>query len=401
MRLIISCLLGLEASIKNELVNLNYPEARISAGDGQVILNLNESSYDEILEDIAKLNLYLRTGERVLLELGSKRILEYDDLFNYIKSFPWEDYVPEGFFVEVKFYSLKSKIFGEKASRAISKKAIVSRLLSARYITKDYIDEDKDFGRFRVHLAFRNDILSLSIDTSGVSLYKRGYRMLSGAAPIRETLAAAILYYSKYSPFSDELLYDPFCGSGTFAIEAAMLAANMPPGINRKFAFEQLPFFKKEIYSNLLRIAKNSIDIEKPADIFIYASDIDSDVLDIARHNASLAGVSDFINFYQADFLKERSMTYLRNSGYKNFLVLTNPPYGERLSERSEVRQIHRCLAARFTEGTFMKKGVRLSVITSDNNFEADFSYKADKRRKLYNGMKETCLYHYFRQSYK
>lgn len=398
MKLILPCLLGLERAIADELALLSYPKDRIILKDGQVSLLSEARDLTSLSRDAARLNLRLRSAERVMLELAEAPVTDYDSLFDLMFSLPWEKHWMPGYFIEIKFFSLKSELFGSKAAQSLGKKAIVKRLLRAHALPPDaYLEESKKRGRMRVRLAMRENRLSVRLDLSGDALYKRGYRTEAGDAPLRETLAAALLHYSRYEPFSSECLYDPFCGSGTIVIEAAMRAAGLAPGLLRDFAAEQLPWCDKKRFEEERTLCRAEADDEAPEDAFLFASDIDEAALRMAQANAERAGVASFIRFYRADVRNEASFSPVLRSSSPRCLIVTNPPYGERLSERAEVKCLHEALRKKLIKGSFIREPYRLSLITSDPELEADFGLRADKRRKLYNGMLETTMYHYFR----
>ncbi|MDO5732715.1 MAG: class I SAM-dependent RNA methyltransferase [Eubacteriales bacterium] len=293
---------------------------------------------------------------------------------------------------------MKSQIYGETAASQIAKKAIAQRLLKAYGdVGQRYLPEDKALGRFKVQLAFRDDRLQLRLDCTGAALHKRGYRQLAGPAPLRETLAASFLSLMRFKPFSDELLWDPCCGSGTIAIEAAMIAANMAPGLRRRFACEVFPFFSTKAIVEARNRAKQELDLEAPEQPFIFASDIDPELLDLASENAKKFGLENFIRFFRSDFCRPYDSVPRILDQAERCLIISNPPYGLRISDQRSVRELHYAFRKRCFNSDGLKPSYRLGLITSSKDLEEDLAQPADKRRKLYNGMIEACFYQWFK----
>lgn len=363
------CHFGMEAILKREILNLGYEIVRVE--DGRVSFKGDASA-------IARANVFLRTAERVLLTVGRFKAYSFDELFEKTKALPWEEYLPSnGKFWVKKASTTKSKLFSSSDIQSIVKKAIVERLKQTYRL--DWFKEDGSEYPLRVFI-FKDEV-TIALDTSGDSLHKRGYRKMTSKAPVSETLAAAIILHSPWN--KDRILVDPFCGSGTFPIEAAMIGANIAPGMNREFTAEN--------WKNILPM-KNWYDaiteandlIRNDVDMDIQGYDIDGDVIRNARQNAIDAGVDHLIH------LQQRPVSAL-NHPKKYGFVITNPPYGERLEERE-------ALPALYTEiGEAFKRLDSWScfVLTSYDQTEKYIGRKAEKNRKIYNGMIKTYLYEF------
>ncbi|MBQ8803015.1 MAG: class I SAM-dependent RNA methyltransferase [Tyzzerella sp.] len=367
--LIAPCHFGLEAVLKREIQDLGYEISSVE--DGRV-------SFWGDAEAICRANIFLRTAERVLLKAGSFKAVTFDELFENTKKIPWERYIPkDGKFWVAKAASVKSKLFSPSDIQSIMKKAMVNRMKEHYHI--DWFEENGASYPIRVFLM--KDIVTVGIDTSGVSLHKRGYRQLSSKAPITETLAAALIMLTPWK--KDRILVDPFCGCGTFPIEAAMIAANIAPGMNRSFLAEEwtnlIP--KKEWY-DAINEANDMIDDDIDVDIQGY--DIDGDVIKAARENAKEAGVDHLIHF------QERAVKDLRHPKKYGFII-TNPPYGERLEEKKDLPPLYR----EFGDSFKNLDDWSAYVITSYEDTEKYFGRKADKNRKIYNGMLKTYFYQF------
>ncbi|PKM50151.1 MAG: RNA methyltransferase [Firmicutes bacterium HGW-Firmicutes-7] len=368
-KLTIPCLFGIEAVVKREIQNLGYNIANVD--DGRI-------SFIGDAGAICKSNLWLRSGERVLLDVGQFEAKTFDELFEGIKQLPWEDYIPEsGKFWVTKASSIKSELFSPSDIQSIVKKAIVERL---KRVYK--IDWFKEEGvEFPMRVFIKKNIVSIGIDTSGASLHKRGYRQFSGIAPIRESLAAGIIQLSPWN--KSRVFADPFCGSGTFPIEAAMIGANIAPGLNRGFVAEEWTnLIPSKFWTDAVEEAKSLRD--DSVELNIQAFDIDYKILKIARENAKIAGVEQHIHF------QEREMQKL-TSNKKCGVIVTNPPYGERLEDREKVTQLYKEMGEQFRSLDTWS----YSIITSFEDFERYFGKNADKKRKLYSGMLKTNLYQY------
>ncbi len=369
MELIAPCHFGLEAVLKREIIDLGYDIAEVE--DGRVTFYGDE-------EALCRANIFLRTAERVLLKVGSFRAVTFEELFDKTKELPWEDYIPkDGKFWVAKAASVKSKLFSPSDIQSIMKKAMVKRMQERYHV--EWFPEDGAAYPIRVFLI--KDIVTVGIDSSGISLHKRGYREMSGAAPITETLAAALIMLTPWR--ADRILVDPFCGSGTFLIEAAMMAANIAPGMNRSFTAEDWAgVIPKKFWYDAIDEANDLVNTEIKTDIQGY--DADGSVLKIARKNAEEAGVGQLIHF------QERTVAELSHPKKYGFII-TNPPYGERLEDKRNLPQLYRTLGERFCR----LDAWSAYVITSYEDTEKCFGRKADKNRKIYNGMLKTYYYQF------
>lgn len=367
--LIVPCHFGLEAPLKREITELGYEITSVE--DGRVTFFGDE-------EAVCRANIFLRTAERVLIKVGSFHAETFEELFQGTKSLPWEEYIPsDGRFWVTKAASVKSKLFSPSDIQSIMKKAMVDRLKSVYHI--NWFEENGDSFPIRVFLY--KDQVTVGLDTTGESLHKRGYRKLTAKAPIAENLAAALLMLTLWH--KDRILVDPFCGSGTFPIEAAMMAANMAPGASRSFASENWTHIigKKNWYDTLDE-ANELVDLKVDTDIQGY--DIDETMVAIARENAKLAGVEKLIHF------QKRDVAQLSHPKKYGFLV-TNPPYGERLQDKEAMPALYRMIGERFAA----LDSWSMYLITSYEGAEHDIGRKADKNRKIYNGMMKTYFYQF------
>ena len=369
MEWIAPCHFGLESVLKREIQDLGYEISQVE--DGRVTF------YGEA-DAACRANIFLRTAERVLLKVGSFKAVTFDELFEKTKALPWEAYIPkDGKFWVAKASSVKSKLFSPSVIQSIMINEMVERLKSKYRI--QWFQEDGASYPLRVFLM--KDIVTIGIDTSGDSLHKRGYRPAAGKAPISETLAAALIMLTPWR--KDRILVDPFCGSGTFPIEAAMMAAKIAPGMNRSFTAETWTnLIGKKYWYEAIDEANDLIEDEIETDIQGY--DIDGSVVRMARENAENAGVAHLIHF------QERAVKDLRHPKKYGFII-TNPPYGERLEDRETLPQIYREFGESF-------KGLdnwSAYMITSFEDAERYFGRKADKNRKIYNGMLKTYFYQF------
>lgn len=433
-------LLGVESACKQELLDLNFTKEQIKVNDGMVTLTV---ACEELPRTVALLNLSLRTAERVLINLTSFACADFTTLFTSLEQFAFERYLDAGFFIDVVGYSRDSKLTSVPALQRLIKKAIIKRLatFSARraelYVSGVW-QEDAKLGNNRLQFSLVKDFFSLDLDTSGLPLYKRGYRPLNHPAPIRETLAASILYYAHFLAnclnFS-ECLFDPVCGSGTFVIEAALLLSNTAPGLKRQFAAENMQLVGKAIFAELRQTLKAKSLLGNEAEKAklrgcLFASDIDPQAIKQARKNAASAEVLDLITFKVADltaYAKNATLPFTELMTAERVLILANPPYGERLGTEKEVKSLHAAFSKlcftnkddeRFqAKNTSSERGryaatkrrvsmplklrlkpkYRFSLISSWPGLEKELSCMADKRRKLYNGMLACTLYQYFR----
>lgn len=369
IELIAPCHFGLESVLKREIIDIGYEIAGVE--DGRVTF------YGDA-EAVCRANIFLRTAERILWKVGSFKAESFEELFEKTKALPWENYIPkDGKFWVAKAASVKSKLFSPSDIQSIMKKAMVKRL--AEHYHMEWFQEEG--APYPVRVFLMKDMVTIGLDTSGMSLHKRGYRETAGAAPITETLAAALIMLTPWN--KDRILVDPFCGSGTFPIEAAMMAANIAPGMNRSFTAEQwtnlIP--KKEWYDTVNEAGDL---IERDVDVDIQGYDIDGAVIKIARQNAQEAQVDHMIHF------QEREVGRLRHPKKYGFLI-TNPPYGERLEEKKDLPQIYSDLGKSFKE----LDSWSAYMITSYEEAERYFGKKADKNRKIYNGMIKTYFYQF------
>ena len=357
--------------MKKEIIDLGYEVSQVE--DGRV-------TFIGDAEAICRANIFLRTTERVLLKVGSFKAETFEELFQGTKAIPWEEYLPkDGKFWVAKASSIKSKLFSPSDIQSIMKKAMVERMKNAYGIT--WFPEDG--AKYPLRVFIHKDIVTVAIDTTGESLHKRGYRTLTSKAPITETLAAALIMLTPWK--SDRILVDPFCGSGTFPIEAAMMAANMAPGMNREFLAEDWKnIIPRKHWYEAMDEANDLVDTSVQVDIQGY--DIDADIIRAARANAKAAGVDHMIHFQQ------RSVADLSHPKKYGFLI-SNPPYGERLLDISEAQKLYKIMGDKFER----KHGWAYYIISPSEEFEKEFGRKADKRRKLYNGMIKCGYYQFFK----
>ena len=366
--LIATSAFGLEAVVRRELEGLDMKVT--GREDGRITFVTDERG-------LVKANLWLRTADRVLLKMGEFDAISFEDLFQGMKGLPWEQLIPLDGNFTVNGSSVKSKLSSMPACQSVAEKALVSRLDEVYGATR----YAKTGARFDVHVNLLKDRVVVSVDTSGAGLHKRGYRQKQTEAPIKETLAAAMVQLSFWKP--GRLLADPFCGSGTIPIEAALIGANIAPGLGRAFAAQEWDFIPKSIWKEEKSLAYKAIDYSK--DIRILASDISRAALDAAKENAGNAGVLDFITFAEAPVSSLRARE-------KGGVIVCNPPYGERLGGQKEIDAIYRDLRS-FMD---MEPTWSLFLITSDDEFETHcMGRAADRRRKLYNGRIKTTYYQY------
>ena len=355
--------------LKREITDLGYEITKVE--DGKVTFLADA-------EGIAYANMFLRTTERILLKVAEIKAETFEELFENTKALPWERFIPEdGKFWVAKANSVKSKLFSPSDIQSIMKKAIVERLKGVYGIS--WFPEDG--ASFPIRVAFMKDIAVIGIDTSGVSLHKRGYRQMTVKAPITETLAAALIMLTPWK--GDRILVDPFCGSGTFPIEAAMMAANIAPGMNRSFLAEDWKHLvPRKCWYDALEEAQDLVNRDIKTDIQGY--DIDDEALKAARSNAKMAGVEHLIHF------QRRPVKELRHPKPYGFII-TNPPYGERLEEKAALPGLYREIGESFAG---LDKW-SMYLITSYDKAENDIGRKADKNRKIYNGMLKTYFYQF------
>lgn len=367
--LIAPCHFGLEAVLKREIIDLGYDVTKVEdgritfAGDG---------------EAVCRANIFLRTAERILIKVGSFHAESYEELFQGIKGLPWEEYIPaQGKFWVTKAASVKSKLFSPSDIQSVVKKAMVERMKEVYHI--EWFQESGASFPLRVFLM--KDEVTAAIDTTGESLHKRGYRRLTAKAPITENLAAALIMLTPWK--GDRILVDPFCGSGTFPIEAAMMAAHMAPGMNRSFTAQNWPHLipLKEWYG-VLDEAREEIVEDAYTDIQGY--DVDDAMVSIARENARLAGVEHLIHFQRRDV---RDLSHGKKYGF----IISNPPYGERIEEKNKLPELYGAIGERFRA----LDSWSMYLITAFEQAEKAMGLKAAKNRKIYNGMMKTYFYQF------
>ena len=367
--LIAPCHFGLEAVLKKEILDLGYEISQVE--DGKVTF-LGDA------EAICRANIFLRTTERILLKVGSFKAVTFEELFQGTKALPWEKYIPQdGRFWVKKANSIKSKLFSPSDIQSIMKKAMVERMKQG-YGVSVIPETGADYP---VRVSLYKDIVTVALDTTGESLHKRGYRKLTSKAPIEETLAAALIMLTPWN--KDRILVDPFCGSGTFPIEAAMMAANMAPGMNRSFLSEDWKqIIPRKCWYEAMDEAQELVDDTVSVDIQGY--DLDPEVIKAARANAELAGVAHMIHFQQ------RPVAELSHPKKYGFLI-TNPPYGERIEDKKNLPALYTQIGERFKA----LDSWSAFIITSYEDVEKYMGRKADKNRKIYNGMMKTYFYQF------
>ena len=368
LQFVIPTLFGLEGLCADEVRRLGLSEVR--AENGRVLCTGTAA-------DLPRLNLGLRTGERVLLLLGSFSARTFDELFEGVRALPWERFIPREGQFPVKGHSLNSQLHSVPACQAIVKKAIAARL-GEKYGLAALPETG---ALFQVQFSLMKDTADLMLDTSGAGLHKRGYRAQGVAAPLRETLAAAMVLLSRYR--GKDPLCDPFCGSGTIPIEAALIAKNRAPGLNRTFSAQKWPWLEGRLWMDA---ADEAQDREFHGDYEIWGGDIDPAAVELARHNAALAEVDDIVRFQVDD-----ARTF--HWGGLQGRVVTNPPYGERLLEKREAEELYRAFGTAWRK---LPDGWKLYLLSSHPDFERAFGRPAVKRRKLYNGMLKCDLFMYF-----
>lgn len=369
LELIAPCHFGLESVLKREIQDLGYEISSVE--DGRV-------SFWGDAQAICDANVFLRTAERILLKVGSFKAETFDELFEKTKALPWENYIPKnGKFWVAKAASVKSKLFSPSDIQSIMKKAMVERL-KMKYKIQWFAE---DGASYPIRVFLMKDIVTIGIDTTGTSLHKRGYRQMTVKAPITETLAASLIMLTPWK--KDRILVDPFCGSGTFPIEAAMIAANIAPGMNRSFTAEEWEnIIPKRAWYDAVDEANDLVDTNIDVDIQGY--DLNPEAVKAARQNAKDAGVDHLIHF------QERAVKDLRHPKKYGFII-TNPPYGERLEEKRDLPALYR----EFGESFKRLDTWSAYMITSYEEAEKYFGRKADKNRKIYNGMLKTYFYQF------
>ncbi len=367
--LLVPCHFGLEAVLKREIYDLGYEITKVE--DGRVTFEGDE-------EAICRANIFLRTAERVMIQVGRFKATTFEELFQGIKNLPWEEYIPEdGKFWVKKASSINSKLFSPSDIQSIAKKAMVERMKQKYH--KEWFKEDG--ATYPVRIFLLKDEVTVALDTSGDSLHKRGYRTMTSKAPLTETLAASLIMLTPWR--KDRILVDPFCGSGTFPIEAAMIAANIAPGMNRDFTAEEWTnLIDRKLWYECVKEAEDMIDTAVKVDIQGY--DIDGDVIKAARENAKRAGVEHMIHFQQ------RAVADLSHPKKYGFII-TNPPYGERLEDKADLPELYTQIGQAYQR----LDSWSMFLITSYTETEKYIGRKADKNRKIYNGMLKTYFYQF------
>lgn len=367
--LLVPCHFGLEAVLKREIYDLGYEITKVE--DGRVTFEGDE-------EAICRANIFLRTAERVMIQVGRFKATTFEELFQGIKNLPWEEYIPEdGKFWVKKASSINSKLFSPSDIQSIAKKAMVERMKQKYH--KEWFKEDG--AAYPVRIFLLKDEVTVALDTSGDSLHKRGYRTMTSKAPLTETLAASLIMLTPWR--KDRILVDPFCGSGTFPIEAAMIAANVAPGMNRDFTAEEWTnMIDRKLWYECVKEAEDMIDTTVKVDIQGY--DIDGDVIKAARENAKRAGVEHMIHFQQ------RAVADLSHPKKYGFII-TNPPYGERLEDKADLPELYTQIGQAYQR----LDSWSMFLITSYTDTEKYIGRKADKNRKIYNGMLKTYFYQF------
>lgn len=366
IKIVVNMNFGLESVVKRELLGLGYDKLEVS--DGQI-------KFDGNLRDIAILNLRLRSAERVFIEIASFEALSFEELFDNAYAIDWEDIISEeGNFI-VQGRSAKSKLFSVSDCQRITEKAIIKKLQKTYKI--DYFEKTKE--RYKLEVILYKDVARILLDTSGSGLHKRGYRAASYKAPISETLAAGLIQLSFWN--DSRVFWDPFCGSGTLAIEAAMIGKNIAPGLSRKFDFEEFIFMDKEIMKEEKVKCYQEIDYDK--ELEIYGTDISRQAIEIAKSNAEILGLENDIKFFVKDI---RDLDLAGDYG----VIVTNPPYGVRIGG-DDLAELEKELGKLYKENPTWS----LFAISADEKFEKNFGKKSNRNRKLYNGRIKTYYYQY------
>lgn len=372
MIFVASCLFGMEKFVADDIDALGYK--RLETIDGRV-------TFEAPIDAVARCNVFFRYAERLFIRLAEFDADTFDRLFEGVKAINWADYIGKTDAFPVKGHAIKSKLFSVPDCQRIVKKAVVESL--KRSYNESYFAETG--ATVQIEFFILKDKASVMIDTSGVGLHKRGYRPVANAAPLRETLAAAMVSLSR--PREGVLTVDPMCGSGTIPIEAALLCTNTAPGINRGFAGEKLPFIKGDIWPRAREEAKSNI---KPWDGGIFGFDIDPECVDICKQNASRAGVDKIVRFSVADVRSFKSPVQDARG-----TIVTNPPYGERMGDKAEVEKLYADMGMAFASEV---PNWQIYVLNSNEAFPRCFGRRPDKARKLYNGMIPCTFYQYFKK---
>ncbi|XXM74223.1 THUMP domain-containing class I SAM-dependent RNA methyltransferase [Lysinibacillus sphaericus] len=366
--LIATAAMGLEAIVAREVKDLGY-ECQVE--NGKVLFKGDETA-------IARANMWLRTADRIKILVGEFKAYSFDELFENTKKLPWENYLPEDAEFPVQGKSVKSKLYSVPDCQAIVKKAIVERLRTA-YKRTSWLDETGPL--YKIEVAIHKDTASITMDTSGRGLHKRGYRIGQGEAPLKETLAAALIKLTTWNP--DRPFLDPFCGSGTIPIEAALIGQNIAPGFNREFLSENWSFIPSDVWDKVRMEAEDLANYDQPLEII--GTDIDHRMVNVSKENAIEAGLGDLVKFKQ---MQVRDFTTELEYG----VAVGNPPYGERLGERPEVERMYKEMGQAFEKLDTWS----VYMLTSHEDFERFYGKPATKKRKLFNGFIRTDYYQYW-----
>ena len=372
-KLIATTPMGLESIVKDEVIELGYEP---TVENGKVIFEGGD-------EAIAKANIHLRCADRVKLVVGEFKATTFDELFTKTKDLPWEHFISEKGKFPVNGKSHKSTLYSVPDCQSIVKKAIVERLKQAYNINGWLSETDEEY---KIEVAILKDTVTITLDTSGSGLHKRGYRVEQGEAPLKETLAAALVKLTKWT--GDTPLIDPFTGSGTISIEAALIAQNIAPGFNRSFASEQWKFIDQSVFESVRTKAETNELLDR--DIEIYAHDIDHNMIQMAERNAMEAGLSGVIQFKQMNAM---DLSLTKPTG----IIVCNPPYGERIGDVEKIEDVYRHIVNLYKENEYWS----VYLMTSFEGFEDLVDKKATKRRKLFNGYLETTFYQYFGKKFR
>ncbi|MCM3766615.1 class I SAM-dependent RNA methyltransferase [Neobacillus niacini] len=367
-QMIATAAMGLEALVAQEVRALGYD---CQVENGRVTYNGDEYA-------IAKSNLWLRTADRIKIKVGEFKAYTFDELFEKTKALPWENYLPEDAEFPVIGKSVKSKLFSVSDCQAIVKKAVVERM-KKHYKRNTWFEENG--ALYRIEVALLKDVATITIDASGTGLHKRGYRAAQGEAPLKETLAAALIMLTNWRP--DKPFIDPFCGSGTIPIEAAMIGQNIAPGFNREFVSEQWKWIPEKVWDEVRTEAEDVANYDQPLDIT--GSDIDHRMVKIAQENSFEAGFGDLIQFKQ---MQVKDISTTKEYG----VIVGNPPYGERLGDKPAVEQMYRDMGQAFNKLDTWS----IYILTSHEEFEQFYGKPATKKRKLFNGFIKTDYYQYW-----
>ncbi|MFS0781434.1 THUMP domain-containing class I SAM-dependent RNA methyltransferase [Bacillus sp. 1P06AnD] len=369
--IIATAAMGLEAIVAQEVRNLGYD---CTVENGRVTFKGDEKA-------IVRANMWLRTADRVKIEIGSFKAFTFEELFQQTKKLPWEQFITEDGEFPVSGKSVKSKLYSISDCQAIVKKAIVERLKVA-YKRIAWFEENGPL--FKIEISMLKDVATITLDTSGVGLHKRGYRVEQGDAPLKETLAAALILISKWTP--DRPFIDPFCGSGTIPIEAALIGQNIAPGFNREFVSEQWPWISAQLWEDVRDEADQLANYDQP--LHITGCDIDHKMIEIAKKNAMEAGLGDLITFKQM----QASDLAINEKYEQSGVIIGNPPYGERLSDKPNVEKLYRDMGRVFSQYETWS----VYMLTSHEGFERFYGKPATKKRKLFNGFIRTDFYQYW-----